>query len=133
MDTLTKKQRSLCMSKIKSKHTKPEIAVRKILSAEKIKYRLHAKLPGKPDIIIPKIKKAIFINGCFWHKHKCKKWVQPKTNKTYWAKKFQTNTERQKNDTIKLRKVGWKTLILWECEIKNREKVSKKIIKYAKG
>ena len=131
MDTLTKKQRSCCMSRIKSKYTKPEISVRKTLFGLKIKFRMHnKKLPGKPDIIIPKIKKVIFVNGCFWHQHKnCLRQAVPKSNQKYWKNKLEKNTSRQKNDIIKLRKAGWKSYIIWECETKDENKLTKKLAK----
>ena len=93
MDNLTKKQRHLCMSRIKSKDTKPELVVRKILNRHKIRYSLHSKrLPGKPDIVVSKKRKVIFINGCFWHQHKgCKRQALPKSNKKYWLKKLKNN------------------------------------------
>ena len=120
MDRLTKQQRSLCMSKIRSKHTGPEITVRKILRENGVKYRLHILgLPGKPDIIIPKKKRAIFVNGCFWHSHKnCKKAVMPKTNLRYWKPKLQKNIENQKSNIKKLRKLGWRPVVVWECQLK---------------
>lgn len=132
MDNLNKEQRSFCMSKIRSKHTKPELVVRKILSGLNLNYRLYSiKLPGKPDIIILKSKAIIFVNGCFWHQHKnCKKQVMPKTNQNYWNKKLGMNTKKQKNDIIKLKKLGWKVCIIWECETKNRGKLLKKLFKF---
>lgn len=119
-DIMTQKQRSLCMSKIKSRNTNPEIAVRKTLSSLKIKYRLHdSDLPGKPDIKIPTKKIIIFINGCFWHQHKnCKRSSMPKSNKIYWKPKLLKNIEKQKSDIKKLKKSGWKVLVVWECETK---------------
>lgn len=120
MDNLTKKQRHFCMSKIRSKYTKPEVAVRKILNQLKIKYSLYSrKLPGKPDIVIPKKHKVIFINGCFWHQHKgCKRQVLPKTNKKYWLAKLRNNILRQKKCILELRKAKWSSIIVWECQIK---------------
>lgn len=129
MDTMTKKQRSYCMSRIKSKDTKPEIIVRKALSSLGVKYRLHSKkLPGTPDIVIPKAKTAIFINGCFWHQHKgCKKIIIPKSNRGYWKNKLVRNVEKQKKDTAILRKNGWKVVKIWECEAKKEDKLKRKL------
>lgn len=131
MDDLTKKQRKLCMSKIRNKNTKPEVKVRKILSKLGIKYRLHkSKLPGKPDIVIPSSKKVIFINGCFWHQHKnCRKSAQPKTNKKYWLPKLQRNIEKQAKDIRLLEKQGWKVYKIWECQTTDENKLNKKISK----
>lgn len=109
------------MSRIKSKHTKPEVAVRKVLNQLKIKYSLYSpKLPGKPDIVIPKKHKVIFINGCFWHQHKgCKRQALPKTNKKYWLAKLKNNILRQKKCISELRKINWRPIIVWECQTKN--------------
>jgi len=129
MDNLTKKQRKLCMTKITSKNTQPEKIVRQILSKEGWHYRLHsAKLAGKPDVVISKIKTIIFINGCFWHQHKgCKRQAMPKSNISYWNKKLKRNVEKQKKDIKKLKKLGWKIIIVWECEVKDKKKLSNKL------
>lgn len=131
MDSLTEKQRSLCMSKIRSKDTQPEKTVRKILTQMEWRYRLHAgKLPGKPDIIISKIKTIIFINGCFWHQHKgCKRKSMPKTNINYWKRKLQRNIEKQKKDITALKKMGWRVSIIWECQTKDKERLANKLQK----
>lgn len=131
MDNLTREQRKLCMAKIKAKNTKPEIAVRKILSKFGARYRLHnSKLAGKPDIVMRKAKKIIFINGCFWHQHKnCKKQAMPKVNKKYWEPKLQKNIEKQVQDIKILRKQGWKVYKIWECQTINENKLTKKILK----
>ncbi len=131
MDKITKKQRSWNMSRIRSKNTQPERAVRKFLSEKKIIYRLHAKkLPGKPDIVINKEKKVIFINGCFWHQHKnCKKQAMPKANIKYWKDKLRRNAEKQRKDILALKKLGWKVGIIWECKTKRPEDLSKTLQK----
>jgi len=131
MDNLTKEQRKLCMTKIKAKDTKPEVAVRKVLAKLGVRYRLHnLKLAGKPDIIIAKPKKIIFINGCFWHQHKnCKKQAMPKANIKYWAPKLQRNIEKQTQDIKTLRKQGWKVYKIWECQTNNKDKLTQKISK----
>lgn len=131
MDNLTKEQRKLCMSRIRSKDTQPEKVVRKILTRLGFRYRLHnSKLPGKPDIIISKIKTIFFINGCFWHQHKgCKKQAMPKANIKYWKNKLERNVDKQKEDIRKLKSDGWKVYIIWECQTKNEENLTKKIQK----
>ncbi|MBA7513760.1 Very short patch repair protein [subsurface metagenome] len=123
MDNLTKEQRNLCMSRIRSKDTKPEKVLRGILTELGWKYRLHAdKLPGRPDIVIPKIKTTIFVNGCFWHQHEgCKRNSMPKTNVVYWRRKLKRNVEKQKEDIKVLRKLRWKVFIIWECQTKNKD------------
>ena len=131
MDNLTKEQRKLCMAEIRSKNTKPEIVVRKALSKLGAKYRLHnSKLAGKPDIVISKAKKIIFINGCFWHQHKnCKKQALPKANKKYWGPKLQRNVEKQEQDIKLLKKQGWKVYKIWECQTNNENKLTQKLSK----
>jgi DNA mismatch endonuclease (patch repair protein) len=119
------------MSKIKSKNTLPEIVVRKILTQLCIRYRLHVKkLPGIPDIVISKMKTVVFINGCFWHQHEgCKRRSVPKTNLNYWGPKLEKNIARQKEDVLALEGAGWKVIIIWECETKNRDCLSLKLKK----
>ena len=116
-------QRSRNMSAIKSKNTKPEIKVRKVLHSMGYRFRLHRKdLPGSPDIVLPKYKTVIFVHGCFWHRHQnCKYASNPKTRREFWKKKFKENIERDKKTQEKLKNLGWKTNIVWECEVKNRE------------
>lgn len=125
MDVLTKKQRSYCMSRIRSKDTKPEIAVRKIIFNLGYRYRLHKKnLAGCPDIVLSKHRKIIFVNGCWWHRHNCKLGRRsPKSRKKYWIPKLNTNKERYKRNLRKLRSQGWKVLTIWECQTKDIEKL----------
>lgn len=119
MDVHSRKQRSYNMSQIKGKDTKPEIIVRKWLWNNGYRYRLHRKdLPGKPDIVFPGRKKAIFVNGCFWHKHDCKYFKWPKSNKEFWHQKIEGNAKRDADNYSKLVSAGWKYLIIWECELK---------------
>lgn len=129
MDNLTKEQRKRNMSNIKSKNTLPELAIRKALTKKGVRYRLHVNtLPGKPDVVISKLKKVIFINGCFWHQHNgCKRKVMPKTNKDYWRPKLNKNAKRQEEDIKKLREENWKTYVIWECELKNENTLNRKI------
>lgn len=120
-DSLTKEQRSQNMASIKGKDTKPEMIVRKHLHHLGYRYSLHRKdLPGKPDIVLTKWKTLIFVNGCYWHRHKgCKFAYNPKSNIEFWEKKFKGNVERDKKNFKTLSKLGWKVLIVWECEVKN--------------
>ncbi len=128
-------QRSRNMSAIKSKNTKPEIKVRKVLHSMGYRFRLHSKdLPGSPDIVLPKYKTVIFVHGCFWHRHQnCKYASTPKTRQEFWNKKFNENINRDKINQENLSSKGWKIIIIWECEIKNKkinlEKIFKKVIK----
>ena len=123
-------QRSRNMSAIKSKNTKPEIAVRKLLHSMGYRFRLHRKdLPGSPDIVLPKYKTVIFVHGCFWHRHQnCKYASNPKTRREFWEKKFKENIERDKKTQNKLKSLGWKTKIVWECELKDIDNLRDKII-----
>jgi len=128
VDVLTKAQRSYNMSMIKRGDTKPEIALRKLLFAHRLRgYRIHYRLVGKPDIVFSKRKIAIFIDGCFWHKClKC--FVKPSTNKKFWREKIDSNVVRDKVVSAKLKKDGWKVLRIWEHEINNEKIVKRKII-----
>jgi DNA mismatch endonuclease (patch repair protein) len=124
MDIYSKEKRSECMSKIRSKNTKPELALRKALFSKGFRYRVNdTKLPGKPDIVLPKYKTVIFIHGCFWHRHEgCKYAYTPKTNTKFWVDKITSNTERDKANFQKLTALGWNVLIVWECEILHENK-----------
>ena len=116
-------QRSRNMSAIKSKNTKPEIKVRKVLHSMGYRFRLHSKdLPGSPDIVLPKYKTVIFVHGCFWHRHQnCKYASTPKTRQEFWNKKFNENINRDKINQENLSSKGWKIIIVWECEIKDQD------------
>ena len=116
-------QRSRNMSAIKSKNTKPEIKVRKVLHSMGYRFRLHSKdLPGSPDIVLPKYKTVIFVHGCFWHRHKnCKYASTPKTRQEFWEAKFRENINRDKLNQENLSSKGWKIIIVWECEIKDKD------------
>ena len=120
MDRHTPEQRHRNMSAVKGKDTKPEILVRKWLHAAGYRFRLHVKeLPGKPDIVLPKYKTAIFVNGCFWHQHQgCHHANLPKTNKAFWSDKLRKNAERDERNYQELRNLGWDVQIIWECEVK---------------
>ena len=117
---MTHQQRHLCMSHIRSKDTKPEQLVRQALWHKGFRYRLHVKdLPGKPDIVLPKYKTAIFVNGCFWHGHKgCKDFVIPKSNTSFWLEKIGKNKNRDEQNITALISAGWKVITIWECELK---------------
>ena len=120
MDVHDKQTRSYNMSQIKSKNTKPEEMVRKYLFAHGFRYRKNdKKLPGKPDIVLPKYKTVVFINGCFWHGHEgCRYFVIPKTNTEFWLNKITGNIIRDARKNEELIELGWKILTVWECELK---------------
>lgn len=119
-DVMTPQQRHDCMSHIRSKNTKPEQLVRRALWHLGFRYRLHVKdLSGKPDIVLPKYKAVIFINGCFWHGHDgCKDFVIPMSNTAFWLGKIGKNKERDTRDGVALASAGWKVITIWECELK---------------
>lgn len=118
-DVHDKATRSYNMSRIKGKDTKPEMLVRRFLHANGFRYRLHVKdMPGKPDIVLPKYKTVIFINGCFWHGHDCKYAALPKTRTEWWANKINGNFENDIKKRASLKKDGWKIITLWGCELK---------------
>lgn len=118
-DNHTKEVRSMNMSHIRSTNSKPEEKVRKYLFSRKLRFRKNVKdLPGRPDIVLKKYKTAIFVNGCFWHKHDCPRFVWPTTNVDYWTKKINGNVERDEQNVKKLAELGWKVITVWECELK---------------
>lgn len=128
-DSLSPEKRSWNMSRIKGKDTKPEMTVRSLLHKMGYRFRLHRKdLPGVPDIVLPKYKTAIFIHGCFWHRHNgCKLAYNPKTRIEFWNKKFRDTVKRDQLNIKKLEELGWNTEIIWECEVKNMMELGKKI------
>jgi DNA mismatch endonuclease, patch repair protein len=132
-DVHSKEIRSYNMSRIKGKDTNPEILVRKFLFAHGMRYKLHEKkLPGKPDLVFPKYKTVLFINGCFWHGHEgCKYYVVPKTRTEWWLNKINGNIKKDNQTTGLLEKKGWKVLIIWECTLKpnNREETLQLLLK----
>ena len=121
MDNRSKEARSRNMSRIPSKNTKPEEIVRKYLFSQGFRYRKNvSKLPGKPDIVLLMYKTVVFVNGCFWHAHQgCKWFVPPKSNSEFWQNKFNYNTNRDEQNYQKLRDLGWKVVVVWECEIRH--------------
>lgn len=129
MDKLTPGRRSWNMSRINSKGTKPEELVRKYLFSQGFRYRKNDKrLPGKPDIVLPKYKTVIMINGCFWHGHSnCIEYRLPKTNTEFWAEKINRNILRDQENYKKLQELGWKVIIIWECEITVKSKFNERM------
>ena len=115
------------MSRIKSKNTKPEIAVRILLHKAGYRFRLHvSSLPGKPDIVLRKYKTAIFVHGCFWHRHsECKFAYNPKTDVAKWKYKFKQNIDRHTKVEKQLIELGWKVIVIWECEVSNPDRINK--------
>lgn len=118
-DVLTPEQRRYNMSRIRSQNTKPEELVRKYLFSQGFRYRKNdVRLPGKPDIVLPKYKTVIFVNGCFWHGHNgCRYFVWPKSNEEFWKNKIESNISRDDMNFNLLRQLGWNVIIIWECEL----------------
>jgi len=129
IDPLTPEQRRYTMASVHSKHTKPEMKVRSLVHGMGYRYRLHRKdLPGKPDLVFAGRKKVIFVHGCFWHGHDCKAGrKRPKTNSEYWLRKLGRNKERDVANQIALHELGWRVLILWECQLKDMDVVAERV------
>ena len=121
MDRLTPQRRSWLMAQVKSKHTSPELRVRSAAHSLGLRFRLHRKdLPGSPDLVFVKSKTALFVHGCFWHRHPhCAKASTPKSRVEFWAGKFDANVKRDKRNRRDLRKLGWKVLTIWECQTRS--------------
>lgn len=132
MDNFSKEQRSYIMRQVKSKDTEPEILVRSLAHRLGYRFRLHRKdLPGSPDIVFVSRRKVIFIHGCFWHGHNCPHGKRkPKSNHEYWKRKISGNKSRDRSNRRKLRKLGWESLVIWECQLKDPEKLKKKLISF---
>ena len=130
MDKLTPAQRRHCMSRIRGKDTKPEILVRKGLHARGFRFRLQErKLPGKPDLTLPKYGVAVMVNGCFWHGHKgCRYATKPKSNIEFWETKIARNKHRDEVTYAHLEALGWTVIIVWECELRGKEKAEARIL-----
>lgn len=121
-DTHSKEVRSRNMSHIRSKDTKPEVAVRKYLFSKGFRYRKNVKtLPGCPDIVLPKYKTVIFVNGCFWHKHDCSRFMWPSSNEDYWREKITRNVTRDRENYEQLKNIGWNIYVVWECQLKKKD------------
>lgn len=120
------------MSRIRSTDTKPEMLVRRLLHRLGYRYLLHKRdLPGAPDLVFPARRKAIFVHGCFWHQHSnCIDGRIPKTRRSYWVPKLSRNVQRDREHRTALRRLGWSSLVVWECEIKNEQKVTAQLLKF---
>lgn len=131
-DVFSKDDRSRIMSKISCKDTKPEILVRRILHKMGFRYRLHVNdLPGTPDIVLPRHKKIIFVHGCFWHGHEgCNRSKRPKTNVDFWNQKIDGNIERDEKTKEELEEMGWKVLVIWQCQTRDLESLEQIILKF---
>ncbi|MGB7406184.1 MAG: DNA mismatch endonuclease Vsr [Pacificimonas sp.] len=128
MDTLSEAKRSWLMGRVRGKDTKPEMIVRRIAHGLGYRYRLHSKdLPGRPDLVFPRSRKAIFVHGCFWHRHECKKATTPKSNTEFWQRKFARNIERDRIAVQELQSLDWNVMVVWECETVILDHLHKKL------
>lgn len=134
MDTLTQQERSERMSRIKGRGTTPEGVVRQLLTSLGYRYRLHvARLPGRPDVVFSSRRKVIFVHGCFWHRHahsRCRLARLPKSRLEFWLPKLESNKERDKRNLAKLRREGWKALVVWECQLRNADAVGRRLCRF---
>lgn len=129
VDQLTKERRSWNMGQVRGKDTKPELIVRSLLHRQGFRFRLHKKsLPGKPDIVLPKYKTIVFVHGCFWHRHPyCSDATVPKTRTDFWVNKFEENVTRDEKNQTMLRNLGWKVIVVWECETAKQNELSSRL------
>ncbi len=128
-DTVDPAKRSEIMSRIRSRDTKPEMIVRRIAHGLGFRFRLHRRdLPGSPDLVFPRYKSVIMVHGCFWHRHPgCKYATSPKTRVSFWENKFKGNVVRDRRNETALHDLGWRVLVIWECETKDKETVAERI------
>ncbi|QOG20823.1 very short patch repair endonuclease [Bradyrhizobium sp. SEMIA] len=132
-DRLSKADRSKLMSRIRQRDTAPELLVRSLLHRAGYRFRLHMpKLPGRPDILFPRDRKAVFIHGCFWHGHSCPKGRRPKSNAIFWEEKILANQARDARVLNDLAALNWSALVLWECELNDSEYLNKRLASFLK-
>lgn len=135
MDRVSVQQRAKNMSRIHCKNTAPETQLRKLVYGLGFRYRIHEnKLPGRPDIVFRKRQKLIFLHGCFWHQHKkCKDGRIPNSRQSYWRPKLTGNKMRDARNRLRLRKLGWQSLVIWECELASRSAVQRKVQRFLRS
>jgi DNA mismatch endonuclease, patch repair protein len=132
-DIMSPEKRSVVMSRIRSRNTKPEMAVRSALHRMGVRFRLHRKdLPGRPDIVLPRYRTVVFVHGCFWHQHAgCRLASKPSSNTEYWLEKLRRNQERFTEHAAALAESGWRVAVIWECETRHREELNGIILERA--
>lgn len=130
-DNRSLESRSALMGRVRQKNTSPELIVRRLLHRMGYRFRLHRKdLPGRPDIVLPRHNKVIFVHGCFWHRHDCKKATTPKTNEEFWKNKFQTNIERDIKVLRSIEQQGWDALTIWECQARDDRSLELRLLDF---
>ena len=131
-DTMTKRERSERMALVRSKNTRPEKAIRRLVDLMGFRYRLHDnKLPGRPDLVFSRRHKAIFVHGCFWHRHKgCKLARIPKSRVRFWTEKLEGNRKRDARNLARIRRLGWSSLVVWECQLAKPELLSRRVKRF---
>jgi DNA mismatch endonuclease (patch repair protein) len=131
MDTVPPAVRSEIMRRVRSKDTQPEMIVRKVVHRLGFRFRLHSKhLPGSPDLVFASHRKVIFVHGCFWHRHDCSAAEVPASNRQYWQAKQNRNAARDRRNEAAIKQLGWKALIIWECEMKDRDKLGRRLTRF---
>ena len=134
-DVVSASRRSEIMARIRSKNSTPELAVRSLVHRMGYRFRLHSSaLPGKPDLVFPRLQKVMFVNGCFWHGHGgCKKAALPKSNVVFWKQKIDRNRERDRKTASALRRGGWRALVIWQCALKDRVRLESRLRRFLEG
>lgn len=134
-DNLTRAQRSACMASIGGTDTQPEMVVRRLVHSLGYRYRLHRRqLPGTPDLVLTRYQSVIFVHGCFWHMHRCKRGKStPKTNAEFWRTKREKTRIRDRRNIAVLRRAGWRVLVVWECQTRNHTNLAERLIAFIKG
>lgn len=132
LDTLTRAERSERMSRIRAKNTRVELLVRRLVFSMGFRYRLHdRRLPGQPDLVLPRLRKVIFVHGCFWHLHlNCRQYKYPQSRLDFWEPKLTLNRRRDEDARGRLRRLGWKVLTVWECQLKDEEKLKRRLSRF---
>jgi DNA mismatch endonuclease (patch repair protein) len=134
VDTFTPEQRSEIMRRVRSRDTSPELAVRRMVHSLGFRYRLHDNdLPGHPDLVFPCRHKIIFVHGCYWHSHRCPAASIPASNAGYWRSKLQRNAARDKRNVRRLRSAGWGVAIVWECQVRDKPRLAKRLFRFLDG
>jgi len=131
-DHVSSTKRSEIMAAVKSQDTGPELALRRLLHRLGYRYRLHGEsLPGKPDLVFPSKQKVLFVHGCFWHRHeRCRYSTTPKSRISFWTEKFERNMERDRSNIRDLKVLGWRSLVVWQCQLKVPERAIKRVVRF---